>query len=515
MITKKLKKLRHTKLWATGINLILIAIIINIIVHLIPISIDLTSNKTHSLTATTKKILVDLDDIVTIKAFVSGNLPLELTPLKKILKNTLSQYQKSSKGKVKLIWLDPQKDEALQEEAISLGITPLQFSSVKEDKFEVIQGYFGLVIFYAGEKQTIPALQEINNLEYHLTATIKKMQKEALPKIAFSAGLGEIDQLQLRQINKLLQLNYQVSTLDLSQESVKLDETIETLIVAGPKEEFSQEAKLIIDQLLMNQKGVILLLDKVFVGEGLMSTEINNNLDDLLDHFGINVNKNLVVDSSAAFATFRTEQGAFMTPYPFWVKTRSENASHNLPPTASLESVVFPWVSSLKLDKEAKALWQSTPKAVITSGFNNLSPTKKWSFAGENNDQFILAAIQTNQFDSLFAKEKPKNLEKLDITEFKNKTDAVKLAVVGDANFIEDQTVTSSPENAHFLLNLVDYLSADIQLISIRSKTVFSRPLKQITEKEKQTFKIIGLAGGPVILLALATLVRWKRKKHG
>jgi len=508
---KLLKKIGKTKLWATTVNIFLIVIIINVIANLFSLNIDLTANKIHSLSPTSKEIVANLDDIVTIKVFISDNLPPQLSPAKESLANILRQYQKANRSKIKIKYLDPLKDDSARNEAVSLGITPMQFSSLKQDQFQIVQGYFGLAIFYAGEREVISALQEINNLEYHLTAAIKKLQQEKIPRIAFSSGLGETSQTQLSKIKKLLRLNYQVSMTDLSEEGARYDDQTETLVIAGPEEKLSEKAKLVIDQLLMNQKGVILLLDKVSIGGGLIATPIDNDLDEFLDHYGITVNKDLIADQSAAFASFQTETGRFIIPYPLWVQTRKENANQDLPLTSSLEGVVFPWASSLKIKDGVQPLWQSTTKTQRLTDFENIAPNRQWNF--EDGEQFVLAALQTNGQESFFKEKKPENLEEMGISEFKEGSEAVKLAVVGDANFIEDQTLGPYPENAQFFLNLVDYLTQDTQLIKIRGKTVFSRPLKMIEEKEKQTIKIISLAVSPAVLLLLALLIRWQRKK--
>jgi len=477
------KKFRHTKLWATTTNIILIIILINIILSFFSFSVDLSANKIHSLSPATKDIIANSNDIITIKPFVSSNLPPQLIPIKETLKNILGQYQRFGRGKIKIIWVDPQKDDQAKSEALSLGIAPLQFSSVQQDKFQVVQGYFGLAVFLAEKKQVIPALQDINNLEYQLTATIKRLQQDELAQIGFTTGTGETDQTKLSKISQLLRLNYQLTSVDLSKKTEKINNGVKTLIIAGPKNKFSPEAKSAIKEYLDQKKGVIFLANKIAVGEGLAASEVDNDLDDFLENYGIKINKNLVLDSSSGLASFRTQQGGFIVPYPFWVKTRAESAAHDLPPTASLESVVFPWISSLEISKGAQALWKSTPEATVITDFNNLSPTTKRDFS--NQKQVVLAAIQTN---------------------------GVKMAVVGDADFIEDQTLGSYPENGQFFLNLVDYLSQDTKLISIRSKTVSSRPLKLINEKQKQTIKIINLSAGPIILLLLTLIIRWRRK---
>ncbi len=517
MIISKIRRFRQTKLWLTTINLIIIIVALNLIVNLIPINFDLTSNKIHSLAPATKEILGQVDDLVTIKAFVSSNIPPQLIPLKETLENLLDQYQRAGHGKIKVIWLDPQKDEKAKNEALSLGIRPIQFSSLQKDQFQVVQGYFGLAVFFAGEKQVIPALQEISNLEYQITATINRLGQKELPKIGFGTGVEELTSDRLKKVRQLLELSYQIESVDLSQDGAKFDPEIKALIVIGPKAKFSQAAKLIIDQYLMRQKGVLLLLDPVSVAEGLVAKQIDNDLDQFLNHFGIKVNQVLVVDPSSAFANFRTEYGNFIIPYPLWVKVRRENIARDLPPTASLESAVLPWVASLELSQGAKPLLQSTPQATTIKSFANLAPTRDWNAINQERKQQVLAALQTNKTTSFF-KEEPDQVDelvkKVGLDQLIKETKTVKLAVVADSDLVEDQTINSYPENVQFFLNLVDYLSQDTKLISIRSKTVFSRPLKIISDQEKQTIKIINLASGPLVLALLGLSVRWRRKRQ-
>lgn len=516
MITKHLKKIRHTKLWATTINILLIVVLINLIVNFFPVGFDLTTEKVHSLTKETKEILSGLDDIVTIKAFVSSNLPTQLIPPKRVLENILSQYKKLSRGKIKVVWVDPQKTEEAEREALSLGITPIQFSSVQKDQFQVVQGYFGLAVFHAGESETISVLEEINNIEYQLSSEIKKIQTEELTKVGVSSGLGETERANLQNINKLLSSTYQAVNIDLSEESSFDQKGIKTLVIIGPQEEFSSGAKLFIDQMLMDQKGILLLLNQIAVDEGLIAQKTDNALDNFLGYYGVRVNNDLVVDLSSGFASFRTQSGNFVIPYPFWVKTRAENRDPDLPITSSLESVVLPWVSSINLDKGAVPVWKSTQRSIVTTNTQNLSPDQEWDFSDpEKTSQSVLAAIQTNGFDSYFSQDSlpETEIKGLDLEEIKKKTDSLKLAVVADANFVEDQTLNSNPENAQLFMNLVDYLSQETELIGIRSKAILSRPLKPIEENQKQIVKSVSLVTGPVLLLTTALAIRWQRKK--
>ncbi len=495
MIIKQLKKFRHTKLWATSLNVILGLIVLNLIIQFFPISLDLSANKIHSLSPATKNVLNQTDDLVTIKAYISNNLPPQLLPLRQTVISTLNEYDQHGGTKVKVIIKDPQKSSEAESEVQSLGIPPMQFSSVKSDQYQVVKGYFGLGVFYAGKKEIIPALQNINNLEYRLTAAINNLTKDELTQIGITSGSGEIELAQLPALRQALSVNYNLQPIDLTGEETDLS-NLETLLVIGPNE-ISEDIQKKLDDYLMSGKGLIFLLDKVAVGPNLFGEKISLNLDDWLKHYGLEVEDKLIVDASSAIANFQTQQGRFITPYPFWVKTRSENANKEIPVTASLEEVIFPWASPVKLSKDAEFLWKTTNSAKSTDQINNLGPQQTWNFQ-TNTEQLVLAGIQKGELASYFDD---------------NKTSEIKLAVVGDADFVSNQNAATSPENINFISNLVDYLTQDNNLIDIRSKQIASRPLENIDETQKQTYKYVSLAAGPVLLVLLAGLIRWQRKK--
>ncbi len=497
MIIDEIKKFRHTKLWASTINIIIGLIILNLIIQFFPFSFDLTANRAHTLSPVTKKTLNEVDDLVTIKAYISDNLPANLLPLKETVSFTLNQYDKAGRQKVKVIFKNPQKNSEAEKEVQSLGIPPMRFSSVKSDQYQVVQGYFGLAIFHAGEKEVIPALQDINNLEYRLTSAIKNIQKEKLPTIGITSGSKELDLNQASALAETLSVNYQLQPIDLTAEDVNFN-NFQSLLMIGPKSEITESVQKRLDEFLMSGKGLILLLDKIDVDQNLIGDKIDLKIDQWLNHYGFQLEDKLIIDSSSAMANFQTQQGQFITPYPFWVKTRSENGNQEIPVTSGLESVIFPWASPLKIKENTEFLWKTSPSAKTTDQINNLDPNQKWNFE-KNTAQYTLAGLQLKNKSSYFNEEKSAD---------------IKLAVVGDANFVSDQSVRSNPENINFILNLVDYLSQDSDLIEIRSKQIKSRPLKQIPEEQKPTYKYASLAVGPILLIGIAGLVRWQRKNY-
>ncbi|MFH1561246.1 MAG: GldG family protein [Patescibacteria group bacterium] len=489
-IKKIISRFRTIKLWATSLNLIGAILLVNLIATFVPVNLDLSSNRVNSLSPASREIAQQLDDVVNIKVFVSSNLPSQLLPAQETLKNILNQYQKANGKQVKLQWLDPQQNQEVENEAVSLGITPLQFSSTEKDQFQVVQGYFGLAILYQGQHQVIPALQEINNIEYQISASLKRLQNREIPQIAFDNQHQEVSQSDTKQIGGLLQDNYQVSQLSWDQDQTS--NNYKTIVLTGPQTQFSSKETDQLDQYLNQGKGVLILLDQVLVDANLQTQKAETGLENWLTGYGIQLGNKLVLDQSSAFTSFQTPQGSFIIPYPFWIQTRPENSSHDNPVTSSIESVVFPWSGFLTLSQGAQTLLSTSQKNTTTDNFQNIFPGQDWDFT-KDQPLLPLAAIQTKN---------PKNQQ------------PIKLAVVADADFIKDSTLVAYPENAQFFLNLVDYLSQDTQLIQIRSKTVFSRPLKNLDVQQKQLIKIINISVGPIILLSLFGLTRLARKKH-
>ena len=72
----------------------------------------------------------------------------------------------------------------------------------------------------------------------------------------------------------------------------------------------------------------------------------------LIEHYGVKVGHELVLDQLNANASFRSGMYNIMVPYPFWVRTIRKNVEGYHPTINNLESMVFPWTSSLTIDKE-------------------------------------------------------------------------------------------------------------------------------------------------------------------
>src|SRR3989339_1218751 len=152
---------------------------------------DLTAAKMYTISDATKKILRNVDDMVTIKVFISEkNLPPLAVNMTRTIKDMLSEYQAYSRGNVQVEYFDPTDDQEAKNEARSLGLQEVPMQIIQKDKQENVMCFMGLALLYGDKKENIPILNNVGNLEYDLTSRILKATRKEVKKVAFYFGNG-------------------------------------------------------------------------------------------------------------------------------------------------------------------------------------------------------------------------------------------------------------------------------------------------------------------------------------
>ncbi len=494
-------------------NLLLAAILLMILATKFAWRFDLTANHRHSLSPASRQLLAQLNDPLVIKAFISSNLPAQLMSWRQDLIWFLKDYQRAGHGRVKLYFFNPDKDASAAKKAQQLGIPPLQFSSINHDKFQLSQGYLGLTLAFADRETTIAPITSLASLEYQLAAAIKKLTSRRLPLVAFSQGSGETPSSQLQLLDKLLRQGYRQEELNLSAAAAHYDDQIDVLVVNNPQQPLSRGGLLVIDQLLQHGKGVLILDDGFRVENspqlGLWASKINNGLDKFLSHYGFQREAELIVDPMAALAVFRGQAGNFLLAYPFWPKISANGVNQTIPALNQLSGMVFPWVAPLKV-KGTTWLLKTSPASYLAANPTNLNPAKKVAAKEKSRGAKIIAALRLRGGKSYFSAPAPGQLAKLKIRHFQENCPQMKLAVVGDGDFIKDSHLRQHPENASFFLNLLDYLRQDNSLLAIRSKPFRNRQLRPLRRGEKQALEIANFA---FPLFFFVVLYFWQRRR--
>ncbi|PIR13624.1 hypothetical protein COV49_01575 [Candidatus Falkowbacteria bacterium CG11_big_fil_rev_8_21_14_0_20_39_10] len=483
------KFLKSSDLGITVMIVIGILVVINFLSYQIFIRTDLTENKDFSISKVSKRAVGELDDIVNIKVYFSKNLPSQYINLSQEVGDILGEYQAYSNGKIKVEFIDPETLENPEQELGQQGIPALQFNVLEKDKYQVVKGYLGMVIGYGDKKEPLPIVEDTRNLEYQVTLAIKKLTSQETVVVGFVSNNDSVPPEQIQAAKQKLDELYQTRSFELENE-VPAD--IKTLVIAGPKEKFTEEQIKALDDFINRGGSILALVDGVKVGQNL-SAEINDvGLDSFFEKYGIKLNHDLVLDVSSGMASFNSGFITFSTNYPFWPKILKDNFDQENAAVAKLETLILPWASSLdinegKLGQEAEVsyLVKTTDKAWTQKDSFNLNPQQAFSPGADQGQKNLTVSV------NLGASQGPSA-----------SSGRGRLIVVGDSDFIFDNFLGQSGDNLVFFQNLVDSLSLDEDLINIRSKAVSSRPLKELTEANKNLVKYLNIFGITVLVVA-------------
>jgi len=490
-------------------------IAINFLVSQNSVYFDLTEEKIYTTSEASKDILKNLNNEVVVNFYISKDLPSDLIITKTQLLDSMNQYQDIAGLKLKVSYIEPENTPEKAQELAEIGIPQLQFNVIEKDKYEVKQGFFGVEITSEkdGEikREAIPIIQAINSWEYDFISTVYSVSRDSQETVAFLTGHGEKEiqiedlkksyeiadvQIEIEGDNKGFYISKNKTNEDGEEQVEKEYITPLTLIIIGPEEKITSEEISVIDSFISSGGNVIVASENIVpnVQQNLIAVPVENNLNELTKKYGIEINSDLIYDKSNSNITY--QQGFFSVskPYPFWVKAVQDNFE-NHPSLSGVQSVTFPWVSSLKLSEKdgyiAKSLLSSTNQGKTMSDSFNLLPDNLFSFS--NGSRKTIAAISE--------------------PEEENSQSGI-LFVVGDSDFITPNFSKQIPDNITFFMNLVDSVSNSVNLSSIRSKNIIDRPLKELDESEKNYWKFVSIFAGAILIDIYGVFRIMRRKKR-
>ncbi len=485
----------------------LILVVVNFISSRVFVRLDLTSNKLYTLSRSSKEAVKNLDDILIVKVFFSKKLPPNLLPLREHLADLLEEYRSASGGKVRVEFIDPQKDRETEMMVMKLGIPPVQMNVLEKNKLEVVKGYLGVALFYGDKTEVIPVVERADNLEYEITSRILKLVEGGERKVGvlLKGGDHSFDE-DYSELKNEIEKQYKLVEI---RDSI-IPEDIDLLIVAGV-EKLEESDRRAIDTYLMRGGRIIFLVDGVDIGKNLEAHAAPPEPLKFLKAYGFKVNRDLVMDVSNEVAPFSSGYIRFFVPYPCWVKVRKENLSKKNPIVRGLSSIVFPWPSSIEVLRDSlikvDTLATSTPKSWTQEGYIVINP--EMLPKAKERSKKVLAILAKGCFKSAFADSAAPDSVR--------RSPSTAIMVVGNTRFLQDGFVRTYDENMAFFMNAVDYLGFGNKLISIRSKVAVDRPIKPISDTAKEIYKLFNTFGMAAVVVIFG-LVRYfirKREKEG
>ena len=350
-------------------------------------------------------------------------------------------------------------------------------------------------------------------------------------------------------ISRYFQIQYLNSKrrnpLNISEDLRALDNT-DCLIIAKPKNPFSDKEKYIIDQYIMRGGKVLWLVDMMDVNEDLlrdtsfiMSEVIEHDLDNMLYKYGARVNKDIITDSRCAPVIRKDGLGNLLSWffYPTVTSINHNELIHNVAPiklryASSVDSTGLGDVKKTVILESSSSYKQFRQTTVNYKNLFNYNPENFDVPADKNN--VPLALLLEGEFSSHFkGRDSDKNFKKFisdSAVKFKEKSIPTSMVVIGDGDIIKNDfinlkgnltpvmlafepanygTADFVPKygNSVFILNVIDKLLGNDVLIPLRSRMKFPRLLaKQAITTDRKYWQMLNLFL-PILSVAFLGLI--------
>ena len=507
-------------------GLVIVSVLVGWSGGLIEGRLDLTEERTYTLSPATKKLLSGLDDIVVVKLFASKDPAPQAALVQRDVNDFLDDVAAASKGKVKIVrrYPDPDEDAAKEDqdaarEAEQNYVPPVQFTDQSGGELNVKLGYLGLTMTYANRKDIMQYVGTLDGLEYDFASSISAISKKDSTLVGFlGEAPGSADQdgegpkyTNVRTLQNELKLHHEVETLSVDETGLLDLVSTEVLVIPGPSKKLEAESMEVIRSFLARGGKVMMLLDPVTVNQGLLEGEPGEaSMADFLQGYGVKVNNDVVFDMRAnATIGFPTRFGPVPRTYPYWVQAQiSERIV-----SGGANSAVLPWPSSLEIvpptdetvEVEATPLLETTRFGGLDYEYRDLHPDSAVLDQVTEDDlgkQLMAVALTGTVCPELEPKCE------------KNPDRPFRMIVVADSDWVSDGFLGRSEENLTLAVNWIEWLAQEDTLTTIRAKGAGPRALIYSSPAHRQRVQYSVIIGTPAFFVVLGLLRYYLRRQR-
>lgn len=565
--------LKLRSLFNSGYLLIIIGIIIvvNIIFSLVNFKIDLTADQRYSLSKGSEVFLEKIkhqENRINLKIYLEGDLPAEIQGFRNAIEDKLKDFKSIAGNRIEYEFINPNAGHASKKEELFFlksifdkGILPTRIVYVKNGVQSQLLLWAGAEItcssngvikesyvqFLPGtpngapfELNRIDPIIEnaINNLEYNLLSAMRKISQSEKKRIAFLQGHGELKDQETLIARSILSPYFYLTSLTLgSKESYEELNRMDGIIIADPKNTFSDIDLYFIDQFVMNGGRLMVFLNTLQHNEDSLmrnsfehTTRKNLKLDKLLFDYGIRIHENYVYDRLCGYRNILSNAKSSLS-WPYFVM--SSPTKH--PIARNIDPVYVPYPNELQLIQKPGVRLNKILTSSSNANRSGIAPQislmdfqifgQNPAFIGNPDDplnKITLAAMAEGEIASYFsnrelADESNRSInqtKKINQVPVKFRTKKVKskasakVFVVGNGTFIANDydsvakggsyqyrpypagfnplkfgktpDINGKPlifGNQEFLQNIVDYMLGDNSVLDIRSRQIELRSL--------------------------------------
>ena len=525
------KKGLETFLYSTAgvLALALILIAVNYILSPARARIDLTQGKVFTLSEGTRAILTKLESPVKIRFYYTQGeaTPVALKTFAQRVEDLLSEFRSVSRGKVVVEKYNPQPDSDAEESATLDGIEGQMLNT--GEKF-----YLGLAISQLDDKVAIPVLtpERERLLEYDLTRAVARVSTAKKPVVGvmsavpvFGRGLSPLAMQEQKGLTEpwvlIAELKRDFELKEVSMSAERIDPEVKVLLVIHPRD-ITETTQYAIDQFIMRGGKVIAFVDPYMyfdqqrdLQNPLGGTQAGqSSLYALMKGWGFDMDMSKVL----ADLTYASGEGPRLLPTLLNLTGSALNADD--PITSQVGTLLYAFggyfkgkpAEGLNMTVLAKSSPNNMPVDLIIATLTGEPSTK--GFEPTNTEQ-PLAIRLTGKFKSVFPDGKPKD-PYADMKKDKDKEAEAKkpeapaephlkeskedgtVVLVADADMLTDNAAVEIQDvfgqrvvvprngNLNFAQSLVEQLASDQNLIGLRSRAAFTRPLTVVRQMEQK-----------------------------
>jgi ABC-2 type transport system permease protein len=543
-------------------------VLLNIVADLFSLRIDLTEDKRYTVSEPSKRILENLDDVIFIRIYLDGEMPVYLKKFRSSVREKLDELKQYSRKNIQYEFRNPsegsnEKRYAVFKELIQKGLSPL---TIRENDAEggatqrmlfpgALVNYKGreLSVNFVKTNQKLSVEENLNlalqNLEYELMNVIQKISRTNRDKIAFVEGHGELDDNSLWGISESLSEYYDIEAVTIEGITGILDE-YRAVIVAKPVERWSEADKFVIDQYIMQGGRTAWFVDAVNIhedslsrGETTMGLVCEHNLNDQLFNYGVRINPNVVQDMQCSKVRIDVSLPGMPPDFRFapWTYFPLLWTPPDNPITKGIDLVKaqYPGVIDTvgnSADVKKTYLLYSSEHAKVTSAPLVVSLSQvdeKITQQVFNSSYLPVAVLLEGEFNSPFRNRIVAQYITAPGFKFIPKSKKTKMIVVSDGDIIRNDVNKAGIEpvpyrlgydrhteytygNKDFVMNAINYLTDENGLMEIKNRTLKMRLLDntKIAYNHTEIILINTLVPPAIIILGGIIFAVYRRRKY-
>lgn len=444
--------------------------------------IDFSKDKVFTLSPFSRQLLSDVSEKVQITYYVSDKLS-SFYPETRDVKDFLIEYCSHNKL-ISLDVQDPQK-AGLEQQLLSLGVEAQQIQTASATETSLTSVYSAIVMEYRNKTEIIPFVVSTAGLEFELSSRLQFMTENVSREVQILIGNDFTLQDDYGYLVPWLQSAGFVCTQFFPAELNLLDPKV-PLLVLGSKN-LKAENIFEIENFIMQGGNAAFFASRSNVNiytDWVAQLDENSALTDLLDFWGISIQKELAVD----IVNYRIEMqtgkqngtASEYINYPFWIVTGNHSLCSNSILNYGYSGLETYWANPIELfEEEGRKLTPVLKTSIKASTMKepfDTDPFRNRTRVFDNTRQLNLAATLEGKVHGYYTTATSPD---------------IRLFVLADqyapSRMIE---YTNSPHNMDFVVSVLLWLSNEDELLKIKNKGIRTTALDSIVNLEGASYAI-------------------------